>query len=328
MELEVDLIFVCTLLKLLTSVLLVADNCLQPAFGKVERVVPYSLVVPDLLEGQGFGVGLYVVCRTLQLACRLVALSLNDARSLVVDGSCEVGVAPWLVQAEHQTACTLLELGAWHVAVVLVLIGMGHFVRETGIPYESLPMACEVEGVVEESVVRLIFRADGSLHLSFGQYGCSVKDEHTGHGIAAVHQRGRPFQNLHRVHVLTVDLDAVFVAPLLAFLPYAFIHDDDAVISKAADDGLGDATARGNLCNTRLLGDGVDDVRGGGLPQFLARDNGDRSRRVLQLCISCDACHYQLIKLQVTEEYVGGVHRMDMSMVLMVFLCCRSYAYT
>ena len=53
MEFEEQFVFILALLELLTAVLLVADDGLQPALGEVEGVVPDGLVVLDLLERQG-----------------------------------------------------------------------------------------------------------------------------------------------------------------------------------------------------------------------------------------------------------------------------------
>ena len=65
-----------------------------------------------------------------------------------------------------------------------------------------------------------------------------MKYQHTCHRIATVHQRGGTFQNLYRVHVLRVYLDAVLIAPLLSFLAYALVHHDDAVVAQSADNGF------------------------------------------------------------------------------------------
>ena len=65
MEFEIELILIFIVLKLLTAVLLIADDRFQPTFRQVQRVVPYGFVVLNLLEGQGLRVGLYVVCSAL-----------------------------------------------------------------------------------------------------------------------------------------------------------------------------------------------------------------------------------------------------------------------
>ena len=88
MQFEVELIVVLRLLKLLSAVLLIADDSLQITRREVERVVPYQLIVLHLLEGQLFAVA---VAReslfVFQLARLWVALSLDDARRQVIDRS-------------------------------------------------------------------------------------------------------------------------------------------------------------------------------------------------------------------------------------------------
>ena len=88
MEFEVEFVFIFRLLKLLSAVLLIADDSLQITCREVERVVPYQLIVLHLLEGQLFAVA---VAReslfVFQLARLWVALSLDDARRQVIDRS-------------------------------------------------------------------------------------------------------------------------------------------------------------------------------------------------------------------------------------------------
>ena len=119
----------------------------------------------------------------------------------------------------------------------------------------------------------------------------------------------------------------MLIAPLLTFLPHTLAHHDDAVVAQSSDDGFRDAAARRDLCHTRLVGDGVDDVGRGGLSEFLARNDRDGSSRVLQFRISSHASHRHLVQLQVAIEYVGRVLRMlVVVMVFMVLSChCRAY---
>ena len=280
MELEVEFIFIGIVLEFPALVLLVADDGLQPSSRQVQRVVPYGLVVMYLLEGQGSGVGLRGPVAD-EFSRSLVALAFDDAGRLVEQRSREVGVAPLSVQPEHHYSSPFLELRSGHVAVFFVLVGVGVFVREASVPDESLLVAGEVQRVVNKSVFRLIFCGEACLHLALGLYGTAVEDDHSGHGIAAIHERGRPLQYLYRIHVLRVYFYPVLVAPLLSFLPDALVHDDDAVVAQSANDGFRDAAARGDLRHSRLTGNGIDDVGGCRLPQLLSRDDGDGSRGVL-----------------------------------------------
>ena len=88
MEFEVEFVFIFRLLKLLSAVLLIADDSLQITHREVQRVVPYQLVVLHLLEGQRLAVA--VACESLfvhQFARLRVALTLDDARRQVIDRS-------------------------------------------------------------------------------------------------------------------------------------------------------------------------------------------------------------------------------------------------
>ena len=111
MQFEIQFILVFVLLELLTTVLLVTHDSLQPTLAQVQRVVPHGFVVVYLLEGQCLAVAMIrEALATLQLACLLVALALNNAGCLVEDGSRQVRVAPLLVYAQHQASCPLAEL--------------------------------------------------------------------------------------------------------------------------------------------------------------------------------------------------------------------------
>ena len=99
----------------------------------------------------------------------------------------------------------------------------------------------------------------------------------------------------------------MLVAPLLSLLAHAFTHDHHAVVTQSADDGFGDAAARGQLAHARLVGDGVDDVGRCSRTQILGADDADRSRRILQFCLASDARHYYLVQFQMAEEHVRGV---------------------
>ena len=90
MEFEVELIVVLRLLKLLTAVLLIADDSLQITRREVQRVVPYQLVVLHLLEGQLLAVAVARESLFVHQFARLrVAFTLDDARRQVIDRSCQ-----------------------------------------------------------------------------------------------------------------------------------------------------------------------------------------------------------------------------------------------
>ena len=332
------MVVVVMLLELLTAVLLVAYNQLQVAVTKVERVVPHQFVVLDLLIGQPLAVAAARPALFMgKLSCLQVTLALDDAGLLVDGAPYEVGVAPLLVDAQQEPSCTLGELRPRHVAVVFVLIGVGPFVGVAGIPHETALVAGDVEREVEETVVGLVFRRCLCPDFSLRQCRCTVEDEHAGHGVGAVHQRGGAFEYLYGMHAFAVYLYAVLSAPLLTFLAHALVHHDDAVVAQSADDGLGDAAACGNLCYTRLTGHGIDDVGRRCLVKFTAADNGNRGRGVLDLGVAGHACHHQFVELEVTVEHVAAVSRMHVVIVVlmavvvmlmfMLVLCCHRHAH-
>ena len=58
-----------------------------------------------------------------------------------------------------------------------------------------------------------------------------MHDDHAGHSVAAIHQRGRSLQDFYRPYTLTVNLNAVLVAPLLTFLTHAVAHHNNTVVA-------------------------------------------------------------------------------------------------
>ena len=88
-----------------------------------------------------------------------------------------------------------------------------------------------------------------------------MQDHDTCHRIRSVHQRGGAFQYFNAVHATAVNLYAVFVAPLLTFLSYAFTHHYYAVIAQSADDRFRDTATCSQLADSWLVSDGIDDIR-------------------------------------------------------------------
>ena len=138
---------------------------------------------------------------------------------------------------------------------------MGHLVAVACIPDEALLVSGYLQRVAEESVVGLIFCADIGLNVALGQCGLSMEDDHACHCVGAVHQRGRTLQDFHRADAAAVHFYAMFVAPLLSFLAHALAHYHYTVVAQSADDGFRDAASCGQLADTWLMGNGVNDVR-------------------------------------------------------------------
>ena len=263
------------LFNLLPSVLLVADEHFHRSVAYEQRVVPHSLVVVNLLVGHHTGVGLAASFSDEVARC-CVSFALHDARCEVVVGEFQVGIAPVAVGAQQSRQGAFLETRVGHIAVVAVLVVVCHLLAPPPVPHPSVAVAGEVCRVAEESVVGLVFCSHVGLHRVAWHDGVVVEDEHAGHGVGAVDQCGRSFQNLYGVHALGVDFNAVFVAPLLAFLTDAVAHHEHPVVAQSAYHRFRDASARGNLCHARLLRQGVYDVGGGCGHELARRDDAHR----------------------------------------------------
>ena len=135
---------------------------------------------------------------------------------------------------------------------------MGVFLAVTRIPNKALLVASKVERSPNQTVIGLIFSVYLTFDAAFGLGRHPFENQHTTQSIGTVHEAGGTLQNLHRSHFIGVYLDAVLVAPLLAFLTDAVVDDYDAVVAQSTNDGLGDAAACGNLRHAWLFGDGID----------------------------------------------------------------------
>ena len=304
LEVESALIGILFLLKLLTAVLLVAQKELQVAVAQEPGVVEHHLVVVYLLIGHRLAVTLGIVAfRDEKVARLLVSFPLHDARRTVIVVEDEVGMALAVIPTEELGECLLTEGRAEDIAVVFVLVGVRHLAAVAGIPHEASLVAGEVERIVEESVVGLVARGEVGPHVTLGQRGDGMEDDDSCHRIRTIHQACRTLQDFHGVNRCRIYLDAVFIAPLLTFLPDAVVDHHHTVVSEATDHRLGDAASRGYLGDSRLVGDGIDDV-GGGLHFQLPRgDNGDRGGRLLQFLAARQTCHHHFVQFHVSLRH-------------------------
>ena len=199
---------------------------------------------------------------------------------------------------------------------------MSHLVAEACIPHKSSLITSHREVVAEETVVGLILRTYIGTHLAISQSRLGVQYYYACHRVGSVHQRGRTFQYLYRSNAATVDLNAMFVAPLLTFLSHSFAHHHYSVIAQSTDDGFGYAASSGKLAYSRLMCNGIDDVGRCCSTQYLWCYYAHRCCGVFQLGIACYACNCELVELQMAEEYVGRILRMIMFRIL----CCHRCA--
>ena len=211
---------------------------------------------------------------------------LNDAEFQVIIGEFEATLAPSFLETHHPLEGLLAELGVEDVAVDLVGIFASVLLAPAGIPDDALFIAGKVKRVVPEVGIRLVTAQQIDCHLIRQGNRCVVHNDDTGHRVGAVHQGGGAFDNLHGVHALAIDLHAVLVAPLLALLADTVVDHQHAVVAHSANDGFGDAPARGDLRNTRIFGDGIDDIAKGECLQSLRRDDIHRDGAVAELCVA------------------------------------------
>ena len=279
-QVELTLVGFHHVLKLLTDILLVTHHGFQLAAADEERVLRHGLVVIHLLVWHHRGIRPGAVIHSLagltvfhhrhdEFAGRLVALPLHDARVNLVIREVEMGVTPVLVQTQHAGGGIFLEAGVEHPSVVFVLVVVRQLLAVTAVPHESVVVTADIKAEILQTVVRVVFGGQASCHMPFFHTRSVVHHHHAGHGVGAIDKAGWTFQNLNRMHVVGVNFHTMLVAPLLAFLTNAVVHDGHAVVTQSANHWLGDAAAGGDLRDARLFGDGVDDVGGGGGSQLL-----------------------------------------------------------
>ena len=336
MQLEIQLVVVHRLLILLTAVLLIADDSFQIARREVQRIVPHDLVVFHLLEGQRLSITMTRPPVFMFQFARLgVTLALNDAWRQVVGRCRQSRVPPPFVHAQHQATCLFAKLRSRHVVVIFILICVRHLLTPSSVPHKTFLVAGHLQRIAEQSVVRLIFRADIGAHVALGQCRLRMHDDHTSHRVRAVHQRCRTLQYLDAAHAAAVHFHAVFVAPLLTFLAHTLAHHHHAVVTQSADDGFRYAAARRQLAHARLVADGVDDVRRGRSPEHLWRNDAHRCRCQLQLRVARHTRHRHFVQVQMAEEYVRRVLSIMLVLVIVycltlivIILCCHCRAHT
>ena len=205
----------------------------------MNRVVPHEFVVVNLLMRLGLGVCLQAdILIVFEFARRGIALARGDARREVEIRKFQVRMSPVPVFPEQRREGAFVELRARDVAVHLILIRVRELLGVAQVPNRAALVARKVERIVEKSVVRLVFGLHIGAHRALRQRRLRAKHHHAGQGIGTVHQRSRTFQNLHRVHVGSIDFHAVLVAPLLSFLSDAVAHHRHAVVAQAANHGF------------------------------------------------------------------------------------------
>ena len=186
---------------------------------------------------------------------------------------------------------------------------MGMFFAESGIPSKAFLVSGKIERSPQQSIICLIF----SVYLAF--YGAvrqgrhTFEHQHAAHSIGAIHEAGRAFQNLHRADLVGIDFYAVFVAPLLAFLTNAIVDDHNAVVAQPTDDGFRDAASRGDLRHAWLLGDGIYQIGGRQLVQFLGMKHQNGHGCLFHFHVAHGTCHRHFLQFQMPEKHIGRVRQ-------------------
>ena len=195
-----------------------------------------------------------------QFACLLVALALDDAWSEIDVCKAEPTVSPLAADAQHTLEVALLEPRTGHVAIAIILVGMGCLVGVMPVPDKTADIACKADNVFPQALVGLILAAHMHLHHTFVEHGFGMQYHHASDGITTIHQRSGTFKDFDRMDSCRGYLEAMLVAPLLAFLAYALIDHHHAIVAQATDHGLRDARACADLRQTRLATDGIDEI--------------------------------------------------------------------
>ena len=225
--------------------------------------------------------------------------------------------APLLVKTQHRVEGLLPELRAGHVAILVVAVFVSQLLAPAGVPHKTVMVATGRQRVVKQPVVSLVARRQAALQGAHRGNAGRVKQQHACYSVAAVHQRGRTLQDLHRAHRLRVNLNAVLIAPLLALLPHTVADGDYAVEAKTTNHGFRYAAARSDLCHTGLLGNGINQIGGCRRLQVTVADEAYGCRRMAQACLACQSCYYDFVQFQMLEEDVGRVGHV---------LCCHAHA--
>ena len=147
-------------------------------------------------------------------------------------------MSPLTVNAQQERGSPIVQLCAGNITVNRVLIFVSQFLTVAHIPHIALLIAGKVERIVKHTIVGLVARSDATTHMSFAQCRRTMQDEDTSHRIGAIHQRGRTLQYLNRTDCLVVNLQSMFIAPLLTFLTNTVVDHQHTVITQTADDGF------------------------------------------------------------------------------------------
>ena len=118
------------------------------------------------------------------------------------------------------------------------------------------------------------------------------------------------------MHAGAVHLNAMFIAPLLAFLANAVAHHNYAVVAHAANNRFGNAAAGSDFAHAGFRRYGTDDIAACTGGQVCRAHHRYGRAHFLHLGVTGQARNYYLFKLQVFIEHIRGI--------LTVFLCsCR-----
>ena len=136
-----------------------------------------------------------------------------------------------------------------------------------------------------------------------------MKDNDSGQGIGAVHEAGRAFQDFCGVYSIAVHLHSVFVAPLLAFLAQPVGNHHYAVITQAADNGLGNTAAGGDLADTGLAGKRLDNIGRNARFEESGIQHTHGRRRFTEAAVPGKTGHHHFFELKMPGEGICGILR-------------------
>ena len=262
----------------------------RPVLAQHKIIVDAQPQVVDLLLGHGQAVAAQVGVAHGHAPGRVaaghilgeptsgIACALRQPHPLVERAECEVRIAPALIQAHEAVGIPLVEARIVHPAVVAVLVVAGHLAGAARQPVHAVQVAGVLPRVALLAIVGLVAGRAQARNVAFGHRVGSHEVDDARHGIGAVQQRARPFDNLGPVHAKLVNLNAVLVAPLLAFLLGPVVQGDDAVVAQPAHHRLADGRAGRNLAHAGRVGNGIHQVRGRSLVEPGPVDHGSGHR--------------------------------------------------
>ena len=122
------------------------------------------------------------------------------------------------------------------------------------------------------------------------------------------------------MHSFLVDFESMLVAPLLSFLTYSLVNDDNSIVAETSDDWLRDACSRTYLGETGQVTDGIDDVRANSSVQLFGRDHHEGRGRILESLYASNALNGHFAQ----DGFLHGVDTIFQTIAVFVHMLCKN----